>query len=390
MSFSRYLSLRKSLLVMVAGLVALAIYLYFYIGVDQIELVLSKINSTQYVVFYSLAILAVLGSVFFWSLAWNTILRRLSINISYRRAYLYYWVSYFADLVVPCATVCGELTRLYLVQKETQENYGSLASAAVTNRIVAYTIVTIGLYGGAALIFFKPGTPGFITNIFITFLVGVTIYMGVLLYLALSKSAARNLTRFYLKLLKTFRPKHYRLSKIEKTRKSLEDFYSGFKMFRENPKLLIKPLILHAISYLLGLVVYILVFYALGIPSSNPEFYIVVFFIAQAVQDAAASFSVGSLEIFLASIFVLYGINPAVSGVTAAVLRSAGFWFPLLAGFVCVQIIGARNILGSRPEDLQRRLKHVKKQAKKSTKEREIIQKQEIQAEKAGHKDTKA
>jgi hypothetical protein len=107
--------------------------------------------------------------------------------------------------------------------------------------------------------------------------------VGVLLYLALSQSSARNLTRLYLKLLKTFRPKHYHLNNVEKNRRSLEDFYSGFKTFRERPKLLVKPLILHAISYLLGLAVYILVFYALGIPSSNPEFYIVVFFIATAV-----------------------------------------------------------------------------------------------------------
>jgi len=390
LSFSRYLSLKKSLLIMVAGLVALVLYLYFYIGEGQILLVLSRINSTQYVVFYSLALLSVLASVFFWSLAWNSILRRLSINISNKRAYLYYWSSYFADLVVPCVTVCGELTRLYLVQKETQENYGALASASVTNRIVAYTIVTIGLYGGAALVFLKPSTPVFITNIFITFLVGITIYMGVLLYLALSQSSAKNLTRLYFNLLKTFRPRHYHLSNIEKNRRSLEDFYSGFKTFRERPKLLIKPLILHAISYLLGLAVYILVFYALGIPSSNPEFYMVVFFIATAVQDAAASFSVGSLEIFLANIFILYGINPAVSGVTAAVLRSAGFWFPLIAGFVSVQIVGAKNIFTSKPEELQRRLISFRRKAKKPANEQEIIKKREIQTEHAEHKDAEA
>jgi uncharacterized membrane protein YbhN (UPF0104 family) len=167
---------------MVAGLVALVLYLHFYIGEGQILLVLSRINSTQYAVFYSLALLSVLASVFFWSLAWNSILRRLSINISNRRAYLYYWSSYFPDLLVPCVTVCGELTRLYLVQKETQENYGALASASVTNRIVAYTVVTIGLYGGATLVFLKPSTLVFITNIFITFLVCVTIYMWVFCY----------------------------------------------------------------------------------------------------------------------------------------------------------------------------------------------------------------
>ncbi len=59
----------------------------------------------------------------------------------------------------------------------------------------------------------------------------------------------------------------------------------------------------------IGLPVYILIFYALGKPSSNTEFYVVVFFIATAVQDSAASLSVGSLEILSASIFLIYGIT---------------------------------------------------------------------------------
>jgi len=371
LSFAKYVSVKKSALFMIAGLIVFLIYLYFYIGIGQIEFVLKNVNSSQFAFYYSIALSAVLVSVFLWSVAWNSILRALSVHVSYRRAYLYYWVSYFTDLVVPCATVCGELTRLYLVQKETQENYGALASAAVTNRIVAYTIVTIGLYSGAVLIFSRPTVSPAIGNVFILFLVGVTIYMGVLLYLAFSKQAAKNLTGIYLKLIKTFRPKHFYQAKMEKTQKSLSDFYDGFKSFREKPKLLIKPFFFHALSYILGLVVYILIFYALGIPSSNPEFYIVVFFIATAVQDAAASFSVGSLEILLATIFLLYGINPGISGITAVILRSAGFWFPLLVGFVCVQIVGAKNLLAAKPEDLKRKIERTEKDIETAAKQQE-------------------
>ena len=351
MSISKYLSIKRSVLVMIVGLIVLIVYLYFFIGFHQILLVLMHINSLQYAFFYSLALITVLGSVFFWSAAWNSILKSLSINISYSRAYLYYWVSYFTDLVIPCATVCGELTRLYLVQKETKENYGALGAVAVTNRIVAYTVVTVGLYSGAALILFKPGIPLFITNIFILFLVGVTIYMGVLLYLASAKQAAKNFTRFYLKLLKIFSPKRYSLINIEKTQQSLSNYYEGFQAFRKKPKLLVKPFIFHSISYLLGLAVYVFIFYALGIPASTPVFYIVVFFITTAFQDATASFSVGSLEIFLATLLVLYGISPGFSGIAAVVLRSAIFWFPLFVGFLCVQILGTKNLLAPKPKD---------------------------------------
>jgi uncharacterized protein (TIRG00374 family) len=348
-SVNKFLSVKKSILFMIAGLVAFVIYLYFFIGIPKIVEVLRGINSTQYAFYYTLALIAVLGSVFFWSAAWNSILRSLTIKISYRRAYLYYWVGYFSDLILPCATICGELTRFYLVQKETKKSMGLLAASAITNRIVAYTIVTIGLYVGAILIFLKPGTSPIITNVFVVFLVGVSIYMAVLVYLAFVEHAARNFAKLYGKILKTLRPKRYNPESEAQREKSLTSYYEGFKMFREKPRLLIRPFILHSISYLLGLSVYILIFYALGIPST-PEFYVVVFFIATAVQDAAASFSVGSLEVILASIFLLYGLNPAKSFITALLVRSAGFWFPLFVGFLAVQYLGTRNLISEPPQ----------------------------------------
>ncbi len=334
---------------MIGGLAAFIIYLYFYIGIPEILKVISGINSTQYAFYYTLALVAVLASVLCWSLAWNSILRALSIKVRMRRIYLYYWVGYFSDLVLPCATVCGELTRLYLVQKETGKSYGVLAASAITNRLVAYIIVAFGLYSGAILVFLKPGITPAISNIFVFFLIGVTLYLAVLLYLAFVKQSAQNISRIYQKILKKVSPKRYSVWKETQREKSLAGYYSGFKIFREKPRLIIKPLFIHLISYLLGLSVYIAIFYALGIPQS-PEFYVVIYFIATAVQDAAASFSVGSLDIILASILSLYGINPGLSAVTALLLRSVGFWFPLFVGFIGVQVLGARDLIAHTPQ----------------------------------------
>ena len=47
---------------------------------------------------------------------------------------------------------------------------------------------------------------------------------------------------------------------------------------------------------------YVLIFYALGIPST-PEFYVVIYFVATTVQDVVASFSVGSLDIIFGNYF---------------------------------------------------------------------------------------
>jgi len=47
----------------------------------------------------------------------------------------------------------------------------------------------------------------------------------------------------------------------------------------------------------------------------------------------------------LATIFIFYGLPLGVSGITALLVRSAGFWFPLFVGLVTVQIMGTRNLL---------------------------------------------
>jgi glycosyltransferase 2 family protein len=338
---------------MLVGLALFIVYIIFGVRLEQVTQFLQQLNSLQFTIFYILALAAVLASVFFWSAAWNTILRTLSVEVSYRRAYLYYWVGYFTDLVIPCATVCGELTRMYLVEQQTKKSYGVLAASAITNRIVAYTIVTIGLYTGAILIFLKPSTPPVLSNVFFLFVVGVTAYTVVLLYLAFVKQAAKNLTLVYQKIMKRLRPKTYQAS-TQQTSQSLASYYQGFTVFRHNPRRLIKPFILNLTSYLLGLAVYILIFYAVGISAPSPEFYIVIYFIATAFQDIAAVLSVGSLDIVLASVLISYGLNPGVSIITALLLRSVGFWFPLFVGFASVELLGARELVSKSPHLLRK------------------------------------
>ncbi len=107
-------------------------------------------------------------------------------------------------------------------RKKQKKAMASLAASAITNRIVAYTIVTIGLYGGAILIFLKPGIPPSSRTFSLSFLVGVSIYMAVLLYLAFVKQAAKNFAKLYGKILKTLRPKHYNPAKEAQREKSLD------------------------------------------------------------------------------------------------------------------------------------------------------------------------
>jgi uncharacterized membrane protein YbhN (UPF0104 family) len=87
---------------MFIGLFVFLLYLYPFAGFNQIYLVLKQLNSAQFALFYSLAIGAFLLTMFFWTMSWRTFLSYLSIRIGIKDAFLFYWVGYFVDLVIPC------------------------------------------------------------------------------------------------------------------------------------------------------------------------------------------------------------------------------------------------------------------------------------------------
>ena len=362
LSYMKYLTARRSLLFMVCGLIVFALYLYFFVGFNQVFLVVKNVNFTDYLFFYSLAIVTMLVVILCWVSSWRALLKALNVKISLKNAYLYYWTGYFVDLIVPCQQVCGEVTRLYLVEKETRDDYGSIGAAGVTNRILGYSIVTTGLTAGAIYLLIRGKIPAFATDLLILSWAGAMIYLSFLLYLALSPNAAEKLASLILKILKVLRIKRYQSGEGPSPDlvASLRSFHNGFKFFRANPRYITKPLAFMIASYILSFSVYVMIFYSLGFSTLLLDFFILVYFLAGAIQDATSAFSVGGLEILLTNIFIFFGIAPAASGVAAAVLRSVTFWLPLLVGYVIVQVVGAKSLLSPKIREKIRAEQEVK------------------------------
>ncbi|MCW4047766.1 MAG: flippase-like domain-containing protein [Candidatus Bathyarchaeota archaeon] len=346
MSSANYLSARKSIFFMIAGLIAFGFYLYFFVGIGQLVSVIEKINTTKYLLFYAFAICTLLLALLCWTASWKTILQTLSVNLSMKKAFVIFWIGYFVDLVIPSQTVGSELTRLYLVRNETEGDAGAIAASAVTNRIVEYFIVTTGLFTSVTVVMLMGNVPTLVSGFLITVLIGALVYLVVLLFLALRERAAEVLVSGGIRIMRALRVKRFSSdSAAEKAKLSLAVFYQSFQIFRQNPKYLLKPLVFQLLSFLLSLAVYLLVFVALGFRNLSFEFFILVFFISTAVQASTGGFSVGSLDIILVAVFYFYGIPEATSGVAVVALRSVTYWIPLLIGYVMVQVLGLRNIL---------------------------------------------
>ncbi len=346
-TITKHLTPKRSLFIMILGSTIFVLYIYFSIGLNEFILVGQTLNLSSAFLFLSLGLVTMLLAQLSWAASWWTLLNALSINIGVRRTFLYYFAGDFVDRLVPSPGVVGDVTRAFLIQKEKLSTYGAVAAALITNRIVAYGVVMASLTAGITYLLLTNNIPIFATGLLVAVWLGALASFLLLSIVVLKENAVKRTVKALITLLKFLRyKKAQQLS--SKAFKFLSRFHEGFKFYGANRRYLILPIIFNAVSFVLNFVVYFFAFYALGLTQIPMAFLIVVYFLAGAIQDAAAVLSVGGLEIFLVNIFILNGISPATSGVAAILLRGLAFYFPLVTGYVTMQIIGANKLLKQR------------------------------------------
>jgi uncharacterized protein (TIRG00374 family) len=323
------------------------LYIYFSIGLAELFTVLDSLNIYIFLLYYSLSFLAMLFVMLLWTIPWQMLLKALSINMGIRRTFQYFLAGDFIDRIVPSPGVVGEFTRAYFVQRNTANGYGVIIAAGITNRIVNYGVVVGGLSVGLLYLLLTENVPPFASSLLVFVWLGALVLFAVLSFVSLKEKASETLVAGLVKLLNALRVKRNMQGFIDRTYNFLNRFHEGFKFYRANPYYLVVPILLNILAFILNFIVYVLVFYALGLFALPLDFFVVTYFLAGAIQDGLAAFSVGGLEILLTNIFVLYGVPLATSSVAAVVVRIITFYFPLVMGYACIQVIGAKRIVSS-------------------------------------------
>jgi uncharacterized protein (TIRG00374 family) len=283
-------------------------------------------------------------------MAWYELLKTLSINISPRKAFLYNWVGNFVDLVIPCETVCGEIARMSLVYDEVKEDFGKTVASVVSLRIIT-TVAILGVLAvGSISIVLNSQTSFVIINVLVITLVLSIVQAVVLLYIAVKAKASKRLSNILAKFAKIFVGKRFKTDDLQKrTEKNLAVFHQGFETLRRHPRSIIKPLIYSTLGWLFQISVYFLVFYALGFGNVAFGLVILVASITMYIQGLSAAFSVGIVEIIMATLYASSGIPSVIGGAATAMIRIMIFWFQILVGFIIIQWVGAKKLLGSTP-----------------------------------------
>ncbi len=190
-------SKHKSAILMMLGLVAFIFYLGFFVGIGSLIELIGQLNLQQYSLYYSIAIGALFLSVFFDSMIWHSLLKGLNVKMKVQKVVLYNWIGNFVEMVIPCETVCGEVTRIYLARKETNENVGTTAAPIITSRILSTFVYTGGLLAGSLILVATQKMPVFLLGTLLLVSVGTIGMIGVVLFLALKEGAVEKLVSVF-------------------------------------------------------------------------------------------------------------------------------------------------------------------------------------------------
>ena len=240
------LRLNPIVLVLILGLVAFIIYVYFYINPAQVISILSKTNLAV----YSAAFISYFMFAFFSSLVWQGLLNCLSVKVSKRKTLLLTWVGLFFEATVPQLGWSGEISKTYLLAKDSDVDAGKIGASVVGQKIFTMTITIVALSTGLGLVLVNYSLPLAATLLMATVLTLSIVALAIVYYVSIKPAATKTLLNWAIKIVMFFRkrwnPQNFKL----KAEDELGKFHAGIKQLTEHPKALVKPAVCAVLSFI--------------------------------------------------------------------------------------------------------------------------------------------
>ncbi len=326
------------LLVLILGLIAFVLYIYLFVNPEQIVSILSKTN----LAIYAGAFIAYLLYTLCSSLVWQRLLNSLSVKITKRKAFLFTWVGLFFEATVPQLGWSGEISKTYLLNKDSNAPAGKIGASVVGQKIFTMTLTIVALGAGLGVILLKYSLP-----ILATLLIGLVLALsvltlGVVYYVSFKPATTKTLLKWMIRIVLFFRkgwnPQNLRI----KAEVLLENFHLGIEQLKRKPKALIQPIGFAILGFVFEVSVVFLTFVALGQPVPI-EVVLIVFTLTGTLQTVGLTIF-GFPELIMTLTFTALFIDPAVAVSVALLTRVVNLWFRLIVSYLALQLAGIKII----------------------------------------------
>jgi len=336
--------MRRGILFLLFGLTIFVIYLYFFVGMVELAEAVGRTDP----VYYSLALFALLLSTVFYSLAWQRILGLLKIKSAFRKTFSFIWVGSFVDLMIPAESFSGELSKIYLMSKDSGEDMGKVAASVVSHRILTITTMLLGIILGSTFLFFGYGASQLVVNLMLFVAASTVVALFLMCYLSLRPQVTMKIAALIVRFLSFISRGRWELSRFKlELEKALTTFHRGMRILTKNPKNLLAPFLFSATAFLLDLLIFFIVLFSLDFPVSL-SVVLVVYTIVNAIQTIPLGIpgEVGVTDVAMTSLYSLLGIPAGISAAATLLTRVLTVWLRIFVGYVAVQWMGIAILRG--------------------------------------------
>jgi uncharacterized protein (TIRG00374 family) len=332
---------------LIFGLLAFVLYLVFFVNIDEMIATIAQTNLSIYLV----SIVATVAQMGLFSLAWHYFLKPLSATVPFKKAFMYVWASSFIDLLVPAESVSGEISRIYFIARDGVDA-GKAVASVVTQRILG-TFLIIGTLtiGSLYLLMFQISLPPLIQSLILFVVAAAVIFLCLISVLCFKENWTQNLIDKIIVFVERITRGRWNLyAWRDKVRKDTRAFYDSLRSFGANPEKLILPIVFSILSWFFSILVYYLVFAAIGYVL-NWAILIVVYSLVIALKSipVGVPWEFGVTEIAMTTLFVAFLGQEwfPISAAATILIRIVTDLFRFIIGFGAIQWVGIKILTES-------------------------------------------
>ncbi|NIR87804.1 flippase-like domain-containing protein [Candidatus Bathyarchaeota archaeon] len=347
MTAERRKLIKRGIPLLMVGFLIFFFYLYFFGGIGGLADIVAELQTAN-PFYYSFTFISVFLSMLFYSLAWHRLMNLLSIEATFRKAFLYVWVGALVDILVPVEAVSGEVSKAYLMSKNSNVNSGKVVASIVSHRILSMTITLGGLIISSVFFALKYKPPELILDFIIAIASCTAVSIIILGYLSVREQTTSKIVNWVINLAVRISKGRWELTGLRsKAEKMLKAFHQGIDILTRNPRALAGPVVFSIVAWFFDLLIAFLVFTSIGFEISLSAI-IMVYSVSVALQTIPIGIpgEVGFMEIVMTSLYTLLGVPIVVSAAVTVLTRVVTLWFRLIVGYAAVQWIGIKVLMG--------------------------------------------
>jgi uncharacterized protein (TIRG00374 family) len=264
---------------------------------------------------------------------------------------MYVWASSFIDLLIPAESVSGEISRIYFVTHDGVDGGKAIASV-VTQRILGtFLIVGTLAIGALYLLIFKIPFPSLIQSLMFFVMIAAAVFLCLISVVWFKENWTLNWIDKIIVFVERITRGRWNLNAWrDKAKKDTRTFYESIRSFGANPKKLILPIGFSILSWFFSILVYYVVFAAMGY-ILDWAILIVVYSLVIALKSipVGVPWEFGVTEIAMTTLFVAF-LGPQwlpISAAATILIRIVTDGFRFVVGFGAVQWIGIKILMES-------------------------------------------